>query len=316
MRVLITGATGFVGRHLIQHLIDTQPGVEIHGTALNPEAAPPAMQAHQLDLRDEQAVRHLLEQTQPEYIYHLAAQASPRRSFEAPWETLENNIRAQLNLILACLGLNIQPRLLVISSAEVYAAQDAPITEDTPFNPTSPYGVSKIAQDMLALQYAQSHRLPILRARPFNHIGPGQGQGYVVPDFAMQIARIEAGQQEPVLEVGNLAARRDFTDVRDVVRAYLLIAQQGQPGEVYNVASGSARSIQEVLDTLLSLSTQQIEVRVNPARFLPIDVPVKQGDFSRLHQATGWQPTIPFEQTLLDVLNECRQRVNTSEVSS
>jgi GDP-4-dehydro-6-deoxy-D-mannose reductase len=316
VRVLITGATGFVGRHLIQHLTHALPGIEVHGTTLHPEAALPAMQAHQLDLRDEQAVQNLLEQAQPDSIYHLAAQASPRRSFEAPWETLENNIRVQLNLILACLSLNIKPRLLVISSAEVYAAFDGPITEDTPFIPTSPYGVSKIAQDMLALQYYQSHRLPILRARPFNHIGPGQGQGFVAPDFAMQIARIEAGQQQPVLEVGNLAARRDFTDVRDVVRAYALIVERGQPGEVYNVASGSARSIQELLDTLLSHSTRQIEVRVNTARFLPIDVPVKQGDFSRLYHATGWQPAISFEQTLLDILNECRQRVNTSEVSS
>jgi GDP-4-dehydro-6-deoxy-D-mannose reductase len=316
LRVLITGATGFVGRHLIKYLLDTLPGVEIHGTTITPEAASSVMQAHRIDLRDEAAVRLLLEQVQPEHIYHLAALASPRRSFDAPWETLENNIRAQLNLILACLQLNIKPRLLVISSAEVYATLDTPLTEDTPFNPTNPYGVSKIAQDMLALQYYQSHHLPILRARPFNHIGPGQGMGFVAPDFATQIARIEAGKQEPILEVGNLAARRDFTDVRDVVRAYHLIAEGGQPGEVYNIASGSARSIQELLDTLLSLSPQKIEVRVNPARFMPIDVPIKQGDASRLYHATGWLPVISFEQTLLDILNECRQRVSTSEMPS
>lgn len=316
MRVLITGATGFAGRHLTRHLAGTMPGVEIHGTTMTPETVIPGLQLHQIDLRDDEAVRQLLEALQPQQIYHLAALASPRRSFEAPWETLENNIRAQLNLTLACLALDQKPRLLVVSSAEVYAAHDTPLTEETPFNPTNPYGVSKIAQDMLALQYSQSHRLPILRARPFNHIGPGQGEGYVAPDFAMQIARIEAGKQPSVLEVGNLSARRDFTDVRDVVRAYHLIAEQGQPGEVYNIASGSAHSIQELLDTLLGFSTHKIDVRVNPARFLPVDVPIKQGDASRLHRATGWQPTIPFEQTLLDILNECRQRVHTSEVSS
>lgn len=316
MRVLITGATGFVGRHLIHYLADTIPGVEIYGTAFTPETTSLPVSIHSLDLRDEEAVRRLLEQVQPDQIYHLAALASPRRSFDHPWETLENNIRAQLNLTLACLYHSITPRLLVISSAEVYAPLAVPLNEETPFNPTNPYGVSKIAQDMLGLQYYQSHHLPILRARPFNHIGPGQGLGFVAPDFAMQIARIEAGQQQPVLEVGNLAARRDFTDVRDVVRAYHLIIEQGQPGEVYNVASGSARSIQELLDTLLSLSSTRIEVRINPARFMPIDVPVKQGDASRLYQATGWEPVISFEQTLQDILNECRQRVNTSETSS
>jgi GDP-4-dehydro-6-deoxy-D-mannose reductase len=316
VRVLITGATGFVGRHLIQHLVDTLPGVEIHGTTLNPEAVPPTMHAHLIDLRDEESVRRLLEQIQPEHIYHLAAQASPRRSFEAPWETLENNIHAQLNIILACIYLQMNSRILVISSAEVYAAHDGPLTEGTPLQPTSPYGVSKIAQDMLALQYYLSHQLPILRARPFNHLGPGQGQGYVAPDFATQIARIEAGLQAPVLEVGNLSASRDFTDVRDVVRAYRLIVEKGQPGEVYNVASGKAHSIQELLDTLLKFSTHQIEVRVDPARFLPIDIPIKQGDASRLYHATGWTPNIPFEQTLLDILNECRHRVKASEVSS
>jgi GDP-4-dehydro-6-deoxy-D-mannose reductase len=231
-----------------------------------------------------------------------------------PWETLENNILAQLNLIQAFLNLGIQPRLLVVSSAEIYGpvhADQLPIREDAPLRPTNPYGVSKVAQDMLGLQYYLSHTLPIVRVRPFNHIGPGQSEGFVAVDFAIQIARIEHGLQAPVIRVGNLAAQRDFTDVRDVVRAYWLLMEKAVPGEVYNVASGQAYSIQYLLDVLLSYSTTPIEVQTDPARMLPIDVPVIRGDASRLRQATGWGVTIPFEQTLLDVLNDCRQRIHS-----
>lgn len=309
MRILITGATGFVGRHLIEHLASEMPRADLHGTAISSAEQTDMVRLHYLDLKNPGAVRHLIEQTRPDHIYHLAAQASPRRSFADPWGTLENNIKAQLNILQTCADLNLAPRILVISSAEIYRSADEAIAEDTPFEPASPYSVSKIAQDMLALQYHLTHHLPIMRARPFNHIGPGQGEGFVAPDFAMQIARIEAGQQEPVLEVGNLTARRDFTDVRDVVRAYRLIVERGQPGEVYNVAVGTAHSIQDLLDTLLSFSARHIAVRVDPDRFLPVDVPVKSGNANRLRQQTGWKPIIPFEQTLLDILNECRERV-------
>jgi GDP-4-dehydro-6-deoxy-D-mannose reductase len=237
--------------------------------------------------------------------------SSPRRSFQIPWETLENNIQGQLNIIQACLSLSAQPKLLVVSSAEIYGPINAnalPINEDTPLRPTNPYGVSKVAQDMLALQYFLSHKLPIVRVRPFNHIGPGQSEGFVAADFAKQIARIEAGLQDAVMEVGNLAAERDFSDVRDVVRAYYLLMQQGIPGEVYNVASGKAHSIQELLDILLRYSQMAIHVHQDPTRMLPIDVLVVRGDASRLYGLTGWQPSIPFETTLLDILNHWRER--------
>ncbi|MCB9454735.1 MAG: GDP-mannose 4,6-dehydratase [Anaerolineaceae bacterium] len=320
MRILITGASGFAGRHLIEHILNTVPDAVIHGTVFGPNtgALPESGKWYDLDLRDVSAVCDLIAQIRPEQIYHLAAQASPRRSFEAPWETLENNIRAQLNLILGCLAADLEPRMVIISSAEIYRPvdpPDRPIPEDTPFLPTSPYGVSKITQDMLAKQYFLSHQLPIMLARPFNHCGPGQSLGFVAPDFAIQIARIEAGQQQPVIQVGNLSARRDFTDVRDVVRAYRLIMAHGKPGEAYNVASGQAYSIQELLDTLIGYSTTPVEVRVDPARFLPVDVPIKRGDASKLGAAAGWMPEIPLHKSLLDILNDCRQRVRAGGTS-
>ncbi len=314
MRILITGATGFAGHHLTHYLIANQPGAELYGTTLNPDVHASDIQLQCLDLKNDQAVLDLLSAIEPDQIYHLAAQASPRASFMDAWGTLENNIRSQLNIFEACLKSNLAPRILVVSSGEIYEASDQAIDEAMPFNPTNPYGVSKIAQDMLALQFVSTHELPIMRARPFNHIGPGQSEGYVAPDFAFQIARIEAQMQAPVLEVGNLAAQRDFTDVRDVVRAYHLIIEKGQPGAVYNIAAGTAHSIQALLDTLLSFSTHKIDVQVDRNRFLPIDVPIKLGDAQKLRTETGWQPTYSFEQTLLDLLNDCRQRLSNQEL--
>lgn len=314
MRILITGVSGFVGRHLLSHLCKQQPQAEIHGTVIEAESHfdDAHVQKHVVDLKDSAAVDRIVDRIQPDHIYHLAALSSPRRSFSIPWETLENNIRSQLNIVQACLALQVKPRLVVVSSAEIYGpvgAEQLPVSEDSPLRPTNPYGVSKVAQDMLALQYFLSHKLPVVRVRPFNHIGPGQSEGFVASDFAKQIARIEAGLQEAVMVVGNLSAERDFTDVRDVVRAYHLIMQQGIAGEVYNVASGKAYSIQQLLNILLGCSRVTIKVQPDPARMLPIDVMVVRGDASRLHKLTGWRPSIAFETTLLDVLNDWRERV-------
>jgi GDP-4-dehydro-6-deoxy-D-mannose reductase len=202
--------------------------------------------------------------------------------------------------------------MLIVSSAEIYGpvnVEDLPVTEDAPLRPTSPYSVSKIAQDMLGLQYFLSHNIPIFRVRAFNHIGPGQNQRFVAPDFALQIARIEAGQVLPVIAVGDLTAQRDFTDVRDIVRAYRMIVEHGNPGDVYNVCSGKARSIQSLLDRLLVHSTARISVEVDPDRLRPASLPILLGDNTRLRKATGWQPRIAFDQTLRDVLDDCRQRI-------
>ncbi len=311
MRVLITGIGGFVGQHLSAQLQETVKHVELHGTVLSEtvHTAIPYATLHTLDLKNTQAVYRLLDQLRPMHIYHLAAQSSPSLSRHYAWDTLENNILGQLNILQACLAVGIKPRILIVSSAEIYGAEDVALAEDSPLLPVTPYGVSKIAQDMLGLQYFLSDGLPIIRVRPFNHTGPGQREGFVAPDFAMQIARIEAGLQSPVLRVGSLEAQRDFTDVRDMVRAYSMIMEMCQPGEVYNVASQRVYSVRALLDILLSHTRQVIQVVPDPQRITKQDNSVKWGDASRLYAATGWQPTIPFEQTLLDLLNDCRQRV-------
>lgn len=308
MRVLITGADGFAGQHLIRELYGT--GAELHGTCFQTfENTPPNVTYHTLDLRDADGVSALIARLQPDQIYHLAGTANVGASYTAAWNTLENNIRAQLNITLACIDL--KPHLLVVSSGDIYGDRlEQPATEESPLRPANPYSVSKIAQDMLGLQYFLSSGLPVLRARPFNHLGPGQSRGFVAPDFAMQIAQIEAGQQEPVMQVGSLSAERDFTDVRDVVRAYRLIMERGEPGEVYNIGSGTARTMRSLLEMLLSFTDRHdITYTINTARLRPSTVSRIWGDSSRLRAATGWQPSIPLEQTLHDVLEDCRQRV-------
>lgn len=317
MQVLITGASGFAGWHLMRHLRQHQPGAHLTGTVFS--TPPPSHETTEryvrVDLCDTEAVRQLIDKLRPDVIYNLAGQASAKRSFDHPWQTLETNLHIQFNLLHACVEIGIQPRMLVVSSAEVYGPtpdDTQPLTETQPLRPTSPYSVSKAAQDLMGLQYHLAYGLPVLRVRPFNHIGPRQSTNFVAPDFALQIAQIEAGQRDPVLQVGNLAAQRDFTDVRDVVRAYHLVIEHGTPGSVYNIASNRAYSIQSLLDRLLALTPVPIEVQVDPAKLRPIDVPVIQGSYRQLHEATGWQPSISLEQTLRDLLDDCRQRVQAS----
>lgn len=317
MRVLITGSDGFAGGHLVRHLRTGAPALELHGTAWHDavdraELAATLESMTTLDLRDEAAVDALIQRVQPDYVYHLAAQAFVPRSFEDPWETLENNIRGQLNLTLALLKYKPDARLLVASSAEIYgvvAPEQMPLTEDVSFAPDNPYSVSKVAQDMLALQYHLSHGLATIRTRPFNHIGPGQNARFVAPAFATQIARIERGLQEPVIQVGNLEVERDFTDVRDVVAAYQAAIERGQAGAVYNICSGQAHSIQYLLDVLVGFCEVEVEVRVDPARLRVVNRPVVVGSAARLQADTGWKPRIAFEESLMAVLQEARERI-------
>ncbi len=312
MRILITGADGFAGRHLIQELLSHDDTFEIHGSTFHDLVDSRSEVAyHTLDLRDEPSVSTLLAEVQPDQIFHLAAQANVGASYSAVWSTLENNIRAQLNLILACVQQQRSPRMLIVSSGEIYGDQayKAPFDETAPLRPSNPYSVSKATQDMLALQYYLSHQLPILRARPFNHLGPGQSLGFAATDFANQIAQIEVGQQEPIMRVGKLTSERDFTDVRDVVRAYRLIMEHGAPGSVYNIASGQTWSIRQLLDTLLGYCDRAIRVEIDPARVRPGARSKSWGSAAALHELTHWQPTIPITQTLLEVLDDFRHRV-------
>ncbi|MBX3061793.1 MAG: GDP-mannose 4,6-dehydratase [Anaerolineae bacterium] len=331
MKILVTGAGGFVGKHLLNHLrsssaanAESDQPLELYGTVLDDNqltavASDTRCNWWKIDLREADEVTALLERLKPDRIYHLAGQAYVPASFIDPWDTLETNIRSTLNLLQAILILKLPTRFLNIGSAEVYGsvtAEHLPLTERSELLPSSPYSVSKIAQDMLALQYHLTHKIHTVRMRPFNHIGPGQNSRFAAADWAAQIAEAEVGQREPVVAVGNLSAARDFTDVRDVVRAYVLAMEYSRSGDVFNVCSGKPHSMQSILDSLIAHARIKIEVRIDKERFRPVDIPTLYGDYAALHQRTGWQPEIPLEQTLADVLDEWRQLISASSTST
>jgi GDP-4-dehydro-6-deoxy-D-mannose reductase len=319
LRSLITGAGGFVGGHLCAYLL-AHTDWELTGTVyphpVDAQPQEPRLRLRHADLRDPEGVQALVGEVQPDCIFHLAAQSFVPASLADPWDTLQSNIRAQLNLLEAVRRSGRDVRLLVIGSNEEYGApkpEELPQTEESPLRPNNPYAVSKVAQDFLGLQYYLAYGLPVVRVRPFNHTGPGQAPRFVVPAFASQIARIEAGLQAPVMQVGNLEAARDFTDVRDIVRAYHLAVSQGEPGEVYNLASGRPQSVRGLLEMLLSHSHVEIRVERDPRRYRPVDVPVAYGSAAKFRQRTGWEPQIPFEQTLRDTLAYWREQTGAME---
>ena len=317
-KVLITGITGFVGKHLAIHLL-AQKFYDIIGTYRSESGLDSlvdirdSIQLKKVDMNDADAIEDLILTSKPDVIFHLAAQASPLKSFSIPVETLTNNIVAQFFLLDVLHKHKLQGiRVVVISSAEMYgiiSPSDNPVDENTPLRPATPYAVSKLAQDFLSYQHFLAYKLDIVRLRPYNHIGPGQKEGFVVADFAKQIAEIEADKKEPEIFVGNLDAKRDFTDVRDIVRAYELAAQKGISGEVYNLGSGKSHKINDILQTLLSFSSKEITVKVDPARFRPIDIPEIVCNVGKFHKLTGWKPEKPFEKTLKDILDYWRKIV-------
>lgn len=313
-KALITGVSGFAGSYLSEHLLEK--GYDVSGTYLNEESLKvlpnkDKLKLHGLNLLDEDKTLGLIKTEKPDYLFHLAALISPKASFDNPKETFVNNICAEINILEAVKKCGLQTRILIVSSGEVYglvSKEDLPIDEETPFNPTNPYAVSKLAQDFLGLQYFLSHKLKIIRVRPFNHAGPRQSNAFVISAFAKGIAEIEKGKRK-VLSVGNIKSKRDFSDVRDMVKAYVLAIEKGEIGGVYNLGGGKSFTISQVLEMLINLSYVKIEVREDPALMAPSDNPELVCDYSKFSAFTGWIPEIPIKKTLKDTLDYWREIV-------
>ncbi len=314
-KALVTGITGFVGSHLAELLL--REGLEVHGltrfrsSTENIESIKGRVRLREGDLADAHSLRRIVADIEPDYIFHLGAQSFVPSSWASPSNTMDVNFVGAVHLFEAVRHAGIDCVIQIAGSSEEYGLVDRdalPITEETPLRPLSPYAVSKIAMDYLGYQYFRSYGLRIIRTRAFNHEGPRRGEAFVTSNFARQVAEIEAGNREPVIYVGNLEAERDYTDVRDVVRAYWLAVQRAEPGEVYNICSGKAYAISAMLDMLLEMSRIQVEVRTDPERLRPSDVPVLLGDASKFQRATGWVPEIPFEKTMSDLLDYWREK--------
>jgi GDP-4-dehydro-6-deoxy-D-mannose reductase len=296
VRALVTGAKGFVGSWLTAHLAESGDDV----VAID----------HEVDITDGAALRGAVVDAVPDVVYHLAALTSVGRSWTDPSEVFRVNAMGTLYLLEAARACAHPPRVLVTSSAEVYGAVPAellPVTEDAPLAPVTPYAASKVASEYLGVQAHLAHGLPVLRMRPFNHVGPGQSSAFVVSALAERIVEARRQGAESIV-VGNLTARRDLTDVRDVVRAYRLLAERGVAGEVYNVCSGQDIAIADVALEMQRLAGVELRFDLDPALSRPVDVPVVRGDFTKLREATGWEPRFTLERTLLDVLEQWSDR--------
>lgn len=322
MRVLITGVTGFAGTHLAAEF-SARTSAELFGIHRPgskrpwPVALKKRIKLYPCDLRNEASVRAVVKKTRPDRVFHLAAQASVPVSWRSPHETFRHNVIGTLNLLEALRAQKLSPRILITGSAEQYglAAPDShkrPLTEESPFKPLTPYAVSKIAQEFLAYQYFLFFGMPVIRTRAFNHTGPGQSSQFVAGALARQVALIEAGLQKPELFVGNLESIRDFTDVRDVARAYRLLLDRGTPGDVYNICTGIGRSVREVLEGYRRICRVPIRVRREARRVRSVEIPCLVGSPAKIRRAVGWKPAIPFERTLEDLLNDWRQSVKNS----
>ena len=318
MRALITGITGFAGSHLAEFILSNHPDVEVYGIMRwrsrteNIEAIEKRVQLVECDLRDATSVKTLLGRVRPDMVFHLAAQSYVPSSWNAPGESLTTNIIGQLNIFEAVRELKIEPWIQIACSSEEYGLvkeDELPIKETNPLRPLSPYAVSKVGQDYLGYQYHMSFGLKVVRTRGFNHDGPRRGDVFVSSNFAKQLVEVEKGKRPAVIHVGNLEARRDFSDVRDIVRGYWLSLERCEAGEVYNLCSGKAYSIQEVLDRLIELSGVKVKIEQDPARLRPSDVPVLIGDCTKFREVTGWKPEIPYDKTLADMLDYWRGKI-------
>lgn len=314
--ILITGIAGFVGRHLTAALRESADspifGTVISDTEVTAENPIDGAETIVCRLEDRAAVESVVRRTEPSIVYHLAAQSSVPASLSDPTGTFSANVMGTLHLLEAMRGAQGLRAVILVSSAEVYGIlpeSALPVSEDAAFSPNNPYACSKACADLLGEQYFRTYGVPVIRIRPFNHIGPGQSDAFVTSSFAKQIAEIEAGKRPPKLMVGNLDARRDFTDVRDVIRAYVTAPDGCRPGEAYNLCAGRAVSIRAILDRLLTFTSVTIEVAQDPERMRPSDTAITLGDCSKFRAATGWSPSIPLDQTLRDILDYWRRVV-------
>ena len=318
MKVLITGITGMVGSHLAEYVLHNHPSVEVHGLIRwrspldNIRDVQSNLVLHLAELRDLNSLVVLLREVKPDWIFHLAAQSYVTSSFAAPADTIHTNVIGTANLLDAIRLAAIDPQVHICSSSEVYGQvlpDEIPIRETNPFRPASPYAVSKVGEDMIALQYFLSYGSRTVRTRMFTHTGPRRGDVFAESAFAKQIAEIEAGLRPNPVKVGNLDSVRTFADVRDAVRAYWLLLEKCPPGEVYNIGGNRTMTIGEMLEILKSMARCKIEHEVDPALLRPSDVTLQIPDTSKFRAVTGWEPEIPVETTLRDLLAYQRAHV-------
>jgi GDP-4-dehydro-6-deoxy-D-mannose reductase len=311
MKILITGAAGFVGKHLINHIQKTTTW-EIIGTKLPSETLEyPNIIVESLDISDANKVHQIIEQYTPEYIIHLAAISSNHFAWKHPKRTWETNVTGTLNLLEAIRKVAYKPTVLLVGSSEEYGQiSSSSLAEDAPTNTINPYGLSKHVANQLGHFYAKTYHLNIIMTRSFNHFGPHQSDDFVIASFCKQIAQIESNTQSPIIHVGNLSARRDFTDVRDIVNAYTLLLQHGKYGETYNVGSGQSYSIQTLLKLVIDISKQPINIQKDINRYRPIDIEEQTANIQKITQDTPWKPTIPIKQSLIDTLNYWRDKLS------
>jgi GDP-4-dehydro-6-deoxy-D-mannose reductase len=313
---LITGINGFIGSHLADYLL--KKGYKVFGTIRKTsniekiEHVKDKIKLSEVDFNDADSVYKVIKDVKPDEIYHLASYSNVKKSWMEPKEAIVSNTIGTVNLFEAVRKLNIRPSIQIAGSSEEYGLSlksGLPVTETIPLKPLSPYAVSKVIQDTLSFQYSKSYGIKSIITRGFNHTGPRRDDSYVVSNFSKQIAMIEKNLQNPVISVGNLEVKRDFSDVRDVVRAYNLLLQKGTSGESYNICSGRVYSIKEVLDMLLSLSDVKIKINHDPKKLRQNDTLIMKGSYEKLHKQTGWKPEIPFEKTLKDLMNYWREKI-------
>ena len=317
MRILITGLSGFAGKHLIEYLSLEGShdffGVDLEKCSRELNIGDSTLVEEKADLTDRKEVDRLIKEFRPDQIYHLAAQSSVKRSWDDPVGTFRTNVFSGTNLLEGIRTISPEIYMLVVCTAEIYGEiiEGNAIKESDCIFPENPYAISKAAMDFTATMYSRAYYLKVMVTRSFNHIGPGQSEGFVCSDFARQVALIEAGRQDPVILVGNLDSSRDFLDVRDVAKAYWHIMNRGKSGQAYNVCSGKPVKVSTLLEMLIALSTREdIEIKLDKEKFRPIDIPIMFGDNTRLVTMTGWQPEYSLEDSLNDILDWWRNKIN------